>query len=155
MFNFNPRRHRRHHRRNPSLMSSAQISHWTQGVQMEDAAAAVGGLAAAYYLPGVVIKPDATGVLTSTQKWLRILVAAGAAVGVGYICKEFLKSSAAGKAAVIGGLAGTGVQVINLVKPGTVPMPSRTALPARRFGESTVISPSPNREGETVSLIQP
>lgn len=152
-FYANPRR--RHHKRsrNPVARGLTSVRSWTQGVDMMDIAAGTAGFAAAAMLPGIFIK-DTT---TTMQKWLKIGAAAASAVVVGMLVKRFMSPSA-GKAAVIGGLAGTASQAINLLRPGTIG--SRTALlpagrPMSRTGASTVVSPSFNREGETVQLIIP
>ena len=103
----NPYRHRRHHaRRNPV---SSSVSKLTQGVDIQEIGAAVAGVAVASLLPGYIIKTTAP---TTQQKLLKLGVALGAAVAVGYLAKRFMGPSA-GKAAVIGGLAGTAAQAIN------------------------------------------
>lgn len=150
-FYANPRR-RRHHRRNPVSKAFSGVRQWTQGVDMTDIAAGTAGFAAAAMLPGIFIK-DTT---TTMQKWLKVGAAAASAVVVGMLVKRFMSPSA-GKAAVIGGLAGTASQAINLLRPGTI---GRQAFlpagrPVGRTGVSTVVSPSFNREGETVQLIIP
>jgi len=155
MYGFsNPRRRHRRHHRNPVTAGAATMREWTQGVDATDAVAAVAGLAGATMIPGMLIKITAGAVeLTTTQKFLKVAVALGAAVGIGAAARSFMSPSA-GKAAVIGGLAGAGTQIVNMMRPGTI---GRMALPnpGRRLSESTVISPAPGRESETVSLIQP
>lgn len=152
-FYANPRR--RHHKksRNPVASLTSGVKSWTQGVDMMDIAAGTAGFAAAAMLPGIFIKDTST----TMQKWLKIGAAAASAVVVGMLVKRFMSPSA-GKAAVIGGLAGTASQAINLLRPGTIG--ARTGLlpagrPVGRVGASTIVSPSFNREGETVQLIIP
>ena len=155
-FYANPRRRRRHHRRNPAMRLPV-VGKWTQGVDMTDVAAGTAGFAASAMLPGMFIKPALGAELTTTQKWLKVSAAAVAAIAVGMLVKRFMSASA-GKAAVIGGLAGTASQMINLLRPGTIASRGPSALlprPGTRLGTSTVVSPSYSRESESVSLITP
>lgn len=138
--------------------SLAKVNNLTQGVGIEEAASALGGWAAAAMLPGMVVKTADT----TTQKWLKIGVAAGAAVGAGMVGRKFLSASA-GKYMIAGGLAGVAAQAIALAtgyQIGNQPVygPVRRAMPAapvRRVGVPQTISPATTRSDETVSLITP
>lgn len=99
------RRRRRHSSRNPIAKSLGGVIPYTQGTDIMEMAAAVGGLAICGLVPAMVIKPAAgKKVLTDTQKWLKIGVAFLLAIGAGMVGK----SIKVGKAALIGGIAGTG-----------------------------------------------
>ena len=152
----------RRRRRNPlnPVAALGNLSNMAQGVDATDALAAVGGLAAATMVPGWLIKPAAgTTTLTTMQKLLKVAIAVGSALAAGMAAKSFL-SAKAGKAAVIGGIAGTGVQVVNMVRPATIAQGQLMSPPGFRgysspIRETTTISPSTSREGETVQFIQP
>jgi len=109
--NYNPKRRKR--RSNPSRnpVSVKALKDWTQGVDMTDVVAGAGGLLVSTALPSAVIVPATGAVLTTGQKWMKVGVAAGAALFAGYVAKVALSASA-GRAAIIGGLAGTGVQAL-------------------------------------------
>ena len=79
---------------------------WTQGVDLMDVGSAVAGLAAAGIIPGMVVTTTATGM----QKFLKILTSVGVAFAAGFVFRNV--SSSAGKAAVLGGLAGAATQAI-------------------------------------------
>ena len=152
--NVNPRR--RHRRRNPMARGLSAIgikSSWTQGVSIMDAAAAVAGLAGAAYIPSLVVK-DTT---TTTGKLLKVIAALGSTIVVGMALKRVAPGAA--RAAVIGGLAGTTVQALSLFTGIKVPGFGGNLLGSggyiRRLGETTMVSPSMTREGETVTMIQP
>ena len=148
-YGFNPRRRRRKSR-NPTIAIPG-VKKWSQGVDLMDVAGGVAGLAAATMVPGMIIK-DTT---TATQKFMKVLAAVAAALGVGYIAREVISPSA-GKAAIIGGLAGTGSQVIGMTTGLTIGGPRRILLsPGRRIGGQEVVSPATAREAEVVSIIQP
>ena len=51
----NPRRRRRGYRRNPGALAlPGTMREWTQGIDLMDAGAAVGGLAMATMIPGMI-----------------------------------------------------------------------------------------------------
>lgn len=149
--NMNPRRRRRKSRRNPmakALELPRTVREWTQGVDVMDAGAAVGGLAAATMIPGIIVKDP----VTIWQKLWKLGVSLGAAFGAGAIGRAVISPSA-GKAAVIGGVAGTAATAIGMFTGFTIGQPKK--LGTRRIGETTLVSPSPTREGETVNVILP
>lgn len=140
-------RSRRRHRRNPRGITAA-TRQWAQGVTVTDAVAAAAGLAAASLIPSMVIKT----MTTTTQKILRIAVSAATAMAAGYVGK--MVNASVGKAAIIGGFAGTAamaLQSFTSYKLTGAPL----GLPPGRMSNAIPVSPSPSREGETVSLIQP
>ena len=146
---YNPRRKRKRARRNPvakGLAMPSTIREWTQGVDLMDAGAAVGGLAAATMIPGIIVK-DTT---TMGGKILKLVISLGSAMGAGALGRAMISPSA-GKAAIIGGVAGTAAQALGMFT--NVKIGERKML--RRIGETTTISPGVTREEESVSLIQP
>ena len=147
---YNPRRRRRA-RRNPlanPFAATATLKEWTQGVDMMDAAGALGGLAAATMIPGMIIKDTST----TGKKVMKLVVALGCAIGAGAIGRS-VSSPSVGKAAVIGGVAGTAAQALGLFT--SIKVGDKLALSSRRIGDTNVLSPRMTREGETVSIIQP
>ena len=122
----NPRyRTHRRSRRNPAM---AGVRQWTQGIDAMDIGAAVVGIAAAALLPSYLIK---TTPVTTTQKLIKLAVAAAATVGVGMLAKRMM-SPAAGKAAIIGGLAGTATQAISMFTNVKLASQASLALPMGR-----------------------
>lgn len=146
------RRYHRRYRRNPSL---GRASKYFQGVDMTDIVCAVGGLAASSLLPPLIVKIPTGTEPTTTQKILKILAAAGFALAAGYVAKQFINPNA-GKAAIFGGMAGTGGQAISAFTSYKV-FPTRAVAGGgiRRIGASSVIAPSYSRSDEQVSFIQP
>ena len=155
----NPRKRRKSRKRrrnpvakvtNPKAMAGT-MKEWTQGADIMDMVAGVGGLAAATMLPGALIKTETTG-----MKVLKVALAVGAAVGAGSLARSMISASA-GKAAVIGGLAGAGAQILAATTGfqigGTKMLGAGPAR--RRIGETTLVSPPPTRDAEVVSVIQP
>lgn len=135
--------------RNPgALAMPATFREWTQGVDLMDAGAAVGGLAASTMIPGTIVKVTETG----WQKFLKIVVSLGCALGAGALGRAMVSPSA-GKAAVIGGVAGTTAQAIGAFTGFTI---GEKRLTSRHIGVTTPISPSTGgREGEVTSVIEP
>jgi len=154
----NPRKRRKSRKRrknpvakvtNPKVMG-ATMKEWTQGVDLMDMVAGAGGLVAASMLPAALIKTDTTG-----MKVLKIALALGAAVGAGSLARSMISASA-GKSAVIGGLAGTGLQILATTTGVQLLGTQKMLAPARRrIGETTLVSPPPTRDAEIVSVIQP
>ena len=91
-------------------MKLGSIKGAMQGVTTMDLVGAVAGLAASTLIPPMIIKPAAGAALTSTQKWMRVGVAAAAAVALGYASKYIAKGASRG--VIIGGLSGTASQLI-------------------------------------------
>ena len=121
---------------------------WMQGVDMTDAAAAGVGLAAATILPELIVKDTSK----TSGKILKIVAALGSAVLAGMLLKKW--NPGAGKAAVLGGMAGTVIQAVGAFTPLKIGG-GALALPMGRIGETSKVWQSPSREGETVNMIQP
>ena len=133
--------------RNPIAMP-ATMREWTQGVDLMDGIAAVGGLAAATMIPGLIVKDTST----TGKKLLKLVVAIGCALGAGALGRSMV-SSAVGRAAILGGVAGVGAQALGAFTSVQIGQPK--LLGRGRIGETTLISPSLTREGERVGIIQP
>jgi len=150
---YNPSRKRRRKRntggsimRSNPLKALAIPREWSQGIDLTDAGAAVGGLAASTMLPGMLVRvADTTG-----QKLLKIGASLACALGAGYIAKNI--SPSAGKAAVTGGVAGTVVQALGMFTSIQIGEPKRLS---RRIGEKVMVSPIMTRSDEEVSVIIP
>ena len=134
----NPRKKRKKSR-NPKgikgLTSATTWKEWTQGTDLVDIAAGVGGLYAASAFPPMVIKET----VTTTQKLMSLGVSVLTAVAAGAAGKSFL-SSDAGKAAVLGGLAGTAIRGLSMfagIEMGRAAPIRRLSMP-RTLGQSTV-----------------
>ncbi len=150
---FGRRRYHRRSRRNPTnpVAALGTLKDWTQGVGLQDAAFAVGGLAAASIIPGIFIKVTDT----TTQKLTKIGVALLATVAAGALGNAMIGRKA-GQSVVLGGLAGTAAQAIGAFTTYSIGNSRTLALGSgRRIGESTLVSPPLNREGEMVGIISP
>ena len=108
---YNPRRHRRKSVRNPAAGVATQVQRWTMGVDLMDVLAGGLGLVLATSIPNQFIKPTGAASLTIGQKWSKVLIAAVSAVAAGFAVSAMGQKRAA-KSAIIGGLAGAGVQVL-------------------------------------------
>jgi hypothetical protein len=127
-------------RRNP--MKS--IEKFTGGVGIIDIAGGAAGLAVSTLVPNYIFK--ALG-QSAPNKWFKVLVAAAATVGAGYLAKKFYPSMA--KSIVIGGLAGTASQVIFNVSGKEISRAAIGALPIRRaIGSSLGIGQTTKPEFE-------
>lgn len=147
----NPRR-RRKKRRNPmakTLAMPSTMRGWTQGIDFVDAGSAAGGLAASTMLPGMFVKTADTG----WQKTMKLLASLGCALGAGAIGKAII-SDKAGKAAIIGGIAGSTAMAIGLFTGFQIGTPARR-IATRRIGETLPGSPAQSRDEETVNVIIP
>jgi len=137
-------------RRNPSAMAIPLVGQFMpRGIKLMDMVAAAGGLAAVSILPGMIVKDQATG----GQKLLKLGVAFGSAIVAGFAANTISKGSA--NSAVLGGLAGVGLQVLNLIRPGTAIAGGRRVPVGRRIGASDIISEPFTREGERIGVLQP
>jgi hypothetical protein len=115
----NPRRHRKHHKRNPNIMGEIKSSF--AGLQLTEMAAAVGGFALCAMVPGYIIKPAAAtpGVLTTTQKALKVAMAVGFAVVAKVALNRMNRGIA--NAAMYGGIAGAGALALKIYAPSDWP----------------------------------
>ena len=117
---------------------------WFQGVDVMDAGAALGGLAASTMIPGMLVKDTST----TMGKVLKIGAALLSAVGAGFIFRNI--SPTAGKMAVAGGMAGALSQALGIWTNINIGRPS-----TRRIGETTTVLPPYSRSDEMVQLIRP
>jgi len=123
----------------------------TQGVGIEDAVAAIAGLALSTVVPGVIVKPAAAGgALTDTQRWMKVLTGVAVALAAGYGAEMVSRGS--GKAAVLGGLAGAGVNAINVLKPGIISGPAALNPGVRSAIVRRSVSSPPQEEFASVTL---
>lgn len=141
-------RRRRGKRVSGNPIRALGLQRWTQGVSAMEAAAAIGGLAAATIIPGMIIKTAPT---TTGGKVVKVLVSLACAFGAGYVAKNL--GARAGQAAVIGGLAGTGVQALGAFT--AIKIGSGSPSIRRAIGEPITVSQSFMREGETVGVLTP
>lgn len=153
---YNPKRKKRHAKRNPTLnpLAMTRARQWFQGIELIEVAAGLGGLAAATMIPGVIV-PTAD---TTWKKIAKVGLGAGCAAGAGLVAKSFGRDAA--KAAVIGGLAGTCVQALGAFAGisigGERKLLGPSRLPSRQgIGAAQVISPAYSRETEQVQIITP
>ena len=128
-------------RRNPFAMNQT-AKEWSQGVGIMDAVAALAGLYMVHVIPSMIVKTTDT----VTNKAFKLAADIAVAVGAGALGKATVGATF-GKAAVLGGLAGAAADGLGMFAKFT-PL-------ARKIGETTLISPPANREGETVSVIEP
>jgi len=147
MSGYNPRRKRRS-RRNPvgALALPGTVREWTQGVDLMDAAAAVGGLAASTMIPGMIVKTT----VTTWDKILKLAISLGAAVGAGSVARSMVSPSA-GRAAIIGGIAGTAAQAITMTTGIQIGGPKALRPGRPQFRETIHVSPA----AEEVQMIRP
>jgi len=111
----NPRKRRRARRRNPSraLAMPTGLTDLTQGVGVEEILGGGLGLVGAAATPRMIVAPDVEmESLTTNQKLMRVGVGVITTFAVGFVANTVAGKRAA-KAAVIGGLAGTAITVIN------------------------------------------
>lgn len=104
----NPRRRRRHSRRNPSFSSIGKTgANLFQGVGVDDIIGGFAGFAASGLIPPMIMKKPVgeTADGLTTRTWMTIALAGITALGAGYLVK--LVHPPAAKAAIIGGMAGT------------------------------------------------
>ena len=133
------------------MVGIPKIGKLTGGVGIKEIVGGAAGLAGSSMLPNVFIK---TVPVTNGEKAIKIGVSILSTLAVGYIFSKY--DPRAGRAAIIGGLAGVAVNVVNIVRPGTVSAARQIASgPVRRLGEAQTVSPGFTREGENVTLIRP
>jgi len=120
------------------------------GVGYMDIAAASAGLYAVSIVPGMIVKDTAT----LTGKLLKLGAALATVAGIGMVAGSVARGTK--QAAVMGGMAGFGLQALNAIRPGTAAIAGIGRTPVgRRIGASQTISDSFTREGERVSVLQP
>ena len=126
--------------RSAKIPGGTMVREWTQNTDLMDVGAAVGGLAMAAMIPSAIIPVAETGM----RKFLKILVSFGSAVGAGMIFRNI--SASAGKAAVLGGLAGTATQAIGVYTGFEIGKLGAGRRPLLPVGRSTSIG---TRIGQT------
>lgn len=156
---YNPRRKsRKGGKMSKSNPMKGITQEWFQGINPIDAGAAVGGLAASTMLPGAIIRVEEGAPLSVGQKIGKLLLGAGSAVAMGFVFRNM--SPSAGKAAVIGGIAGTAVQGIGMftnIKIGQKSLSARKSPAAitsgrKNIGESRYMPTYPEEAGVQVSV---
>lgn len=148
---YNPYARRRRRRSNPrrALAVPATFREWTQGVDLMDAGAAVGGLAASTMIPGMLVPTTDT----MARKLWKLTASLGSAVAAGALGKAMISASA-GKAAIIGGVAGTAAQALGMFT--NIQIGGRRMLGSGRpIGETMTLSPRYVPEGEQTGVILP
>ena len=100
------------HRRNP-VKALTMKSVTESATDIEGIAGAVGGFAAASMIPSMIIRPVATPSIT--ENLLATGIALLSALGASYIGSQI--SAKAGTAALYGGFAGVGAQILSMINP--------------------------------------
>jgi hypothetical protein len=133
------------------MKALTNVKKWTQGVGVEEMIAGVAGLAGAAMLPKYVI-PVAD---TTMRKLAKAGTAVASTVLIGMAAKSVSMSAA--KAAVIGGLAGVGAQLIGSFTPYSIGnVGGLLNRPNVRNLNNADFIPSPGTgDGEVVSFIEP
>ena len=151
----NPRRKHRNPSRNPMGKADTMMKSWAQGVGFKEMVGAGAGLIATALIPQKIVSTPAA---TTTQKLTKVAISAGVAIGAGMLAKAVAKDFA--KPVVIGGFAGVVYTALNTFYPTLIKSPLGggqrvRAISSGRVAGSSVVSPAPAREQETVSLITP
>jgi len=94
-------------------------------------------------IPGMIV--TSTG--TMGQKLWKLTVSLGAAIGAGALGRAMISPSA-GKAAIIGGIAGTSAQALGMFTNIQIGRPGRLGVPVN-------VTPAHQRSDELVQLIRP
>ena len=111
-------------RKNPI---EATMTKYTMGVGLMDIVGAVAGVAASSMIPNLIIATPKD----NTQKYLKIALSVAATIGVGMGAKAVAGNSF-GKAAMIGGLAGTTIILIQTFTGFKIIGEAQPALPMSR-----------------------
>ena len=123
---------------------NAMTKNWSQGVDIKEMLSGAAGLAITTVVPGMVVKTTTT----MGSKLMKLGVSL-AVTALGAYALKSVAGAQAGKAAFIGGVAGTTIQALtmfNVIKLGS---------PIRRLGETVNIGPGVTREQEEIQLIRP
>jgi len=135
---------RRKSRKSSALAMPAVARQWLGGMDLMDMGAALGGLAAATMIPGILV-PTVT---TMTQKVMKLLASFGSAIAAGFLFKQV--SPSASKFAIAGGVAGALAQSLGMFTPIKIGQPiMRAPNVLRRLGESRAL---PNSEDAGVQV---
>jgi len=144
----------RKRRRNPMAMIPS-VTKLTGGIGAKEIIGGAAGLAGSSMIPNAMIK---TAAVTTTDKAIKIGLSVLSTLAVGYIFGKW--DQRAGRAAIVGGLSGVAITVVNTLRPGTISggaggQRQLMAPVQRRLGESMTVGPAFTREGENVTLIRP
>lgn len=142
---YNPTRRKRRMAR--TKVMPRQVTKWLQGVDIVDTGAAVGGLAVATMLPAAMAQA------TTGQKLLKLGASLVSAMGAGFVGQQI--SPSAGKAAVLGGAAGTAMLGLALFTSIQIGGGRRLIGKSGGIGAATAVSPPTTHLEETVSVIEP
>ena len=141
---YNPRRKRNMAR---TRVMPRQVTKWLQGVDIVDTGAAVGGLAIASMLPANMAQ------VTTGQKLLKLGASLVCAMGAGFVGQQI--SPSAGKAAVLGGAAGTAMLGLAMFTSLQIGGGRRLIGRSGNIGAARAVSPPATYLDETVSVIEP
>lgn len=145
----NPKRRRRRRRRNVAGVAGMRLPKTMRqyvDVNVAEIVAATGGLAAATMIPATFIKDTSTNLRKLSKLGVSLLAAAGAAA----VAEAFAKRS--GRAALFGGIAGTGVMSLAMFTNITIGQPQLiTGTKVLNLGESRVTRGQATDEGIQIS----
>ncbi len=135
--------------RNPvaAIGRSFGLQNMAQGVGGEEVLGAVGGFAASSLVPSMIIKDAGT----QGGKIMRIVAGVATTVLAGMAVKSFSPKAARG--VIVGGLAGTAIQAIQVFTP--LKVMGQLGSGGSRFGAAEVVNFPESRSEETVNVIQP
>lgn len=144
---YNPRRHRRHHKRNPLGLPNTKAM--LMGLDMKDILGATGGLAISTLVPNMVVKSPTS----TSQKLMRVGVSVVAAIAAGYLSKSLLGQESA-KYVTIGGLAGAAaIALANFttykITPTGTAAPVARVIPSGMHRSLGAPASYPSQESET------
>jgi len=125
--------------RNPKVPAVAK--EWFQGADLTNVGSAIGGIAAATYIPPLLV----TDTSTTGKKVLKFVACLGSAAGAGFVMRNI--SAQAGKYAVIGGLASAVIQGLAMFTGVQIGRPPIARPITRQLGESRFV-PGPNYEDD-------
>jgi len=135
---------RRRSRKSSALAMPAVARQWLGGMDLMDMGAALGGLAAATMIPGILV-PTVT---TMTHKIVKLLASFGSAIAAGFLFKQV--SPSASKFAIAGGVAGALAQSLAIFTGIKIGQPLiRAPIAMRRIAESRAL---PNSEDAGVQV---
>lgn len=114
-----------------------------QGVDTGDIVGAVAGIAAAGFIPGLVVKTATT----TQQKWMKIGLTLLTTIALGMVTKKVMPSAA--KTAVISGLVVTATQAINAFTNIKIGQATRPQIPMRNYPTQNYPNVGPSNISQT------